>query len=210
MDEKIYKNKSAKDLFPALFEEINYEKSPEIKIPVTSSSKHFNRTLKLPRPPNKNWLRNEKFVNKSKEDIKIKRALILSKDKEHLAIYRNVLAKLAFNIDFIESESVAIEYISSTLFSLVAYENNLFFLDFEQYMRNLSGDKRRYLYYVIIGQKLSTLYDLEALSLSANLVVNTKDVQYLDIILKKGFQDYESLYRPFIKILETKKESRYQ
>ena len=84
------------------------------------------------------------------------------------------------------------------------------FLDFEQYMRNLAGDKRRNLYYLIIGPKLSTLYDLEALSLSANLVVNNKDFQYLDIILKKGFQDYETLYRPFIEILETSKESRYQ
>lgn len=210
MDEKFYKNKSAKDLFPALFEEINYEKSAEIKTPVSPSNKHLILTPKLPRPPNKDWLRNEKLADKSTEGTQIQRALILSKNKEHISIYKNVFAKLKFNIDFAESESVAIEYISSILFSLVAYENSLGFLDFEQYMRNLAGDKRRNLYYLIIGPKLSTLYDLEALSLSANLVVNNKDFQYLDIILKKGFQDYETLYRPFIEILETNKESRYQ
>ena len=73
-------------------------------------------------------------------------------------------------------------------------------------MRNLAGDKRRNLYYAIIGPKLKTLYDLEALCLSANLVVNSKDVQYLDKILEKGFKDYETLYRPFIEILHTGKD----
>jgi hypothetical protein len=210
MDKKIYKDKSAKDLFPALFEEINYEKSAEIKTPASPSTKHHILTPKLPRPSNKNWLRNGKFADKLTEGTQFKKALILSQNKKHLAIYNNIFKKLRYNIDLAKSESAAIEYISSILFSLVAYDNSLGFLDFEQYMRNLAGDKRRNLYYVIIGPELSTLYDLEALSLSANLVVNNKDVQYLDIILKKGFQDYETLYRPFIETLETNKESRYQ
>ncbi|MBT8334771.1 MAG: hypothetical protein KJP19_10085 [Deltaproteobacteria bacterium] len=73
-------------------------------------------------------------------------------------------------------------------------------------MRNLAGDKRRNLYYVIIGPELKTLYDLQALSLSANLVVNNSDMKYLDKILKKGFQDYETLFRPFVEIIQAKKE----
>ncbi len=57
------------------------------------------------------------------------------------------------------------------------------------------------MYYAIVGPNLHTLYNLEALSLSANLVINDQDLQYLEKILYIGFRDYENLFRPLLDTL---------
>jgi len=54
---------------------------------------------------------------------------------------------------------------------------------------------------VLIGKGFSTLYDLEALSYSANVVVNDSEIEHIDIILKKGMQDYLELFGPYIESL---------
>lgn len=54
---------------------------------------------------------------------------------------------------------------------------------------------------MLIGPKFRTLYNLEALSNSANLVVNDRDIKNLSLILRKGFYDYEELFGPFLEAL---------
>ena len=62
--------------------------------------------------------------------------------------------------------------------------------------------QRRSIYYVLIGPDFHTLYDLEALSNSANLVVNESELGQFDLILKKGLQDYDDLFGLYIKMLK--------
>jgi len=69
---------------------------------------------------------------------------------------------------------------------------------FHQHMSGLAMSQRRFIYYTLVGPELHTLYDLEALAFSANLVVNDKDVHHMGIILRKGLTDYESLFGPFL------------
>ena len=53
----------------------------------------------------------------------------------------------------------------------------------------------------IVGPRLHTLYDLEALAFSANLVINDREMPYLEPVLRKGLRDYEKLFRPLIDAL---------
>lgn len=71
-----------------------------------------------------------------------------------------------------------------------------------QFMRLLPMERRRYIHYTLIGPRFRTLYDLEALAASANLVINEADLLFFDIILRKGLQDYEKLFGPYIEMLK--------
>ncbi len=63
---------------------------------------------------------------------------------------------------------------------------------------NLPMAVRRYIYYAIIGPEFHTLYDLEALALSANLVINRRDLSSLKTIITKGLRGNEGLFGPLI------------
>jgi hypothetical protein len=207
MSGKDYIGKTAEDLFPALFEKNDHQQPSEPKPLKSAKSKKISFSAS-PRPPNIDALRRKFFTEKTDSDSQPRRALILSANNDFLFVCKKALQNFQFNVKITPSESDAIKSISLYSFSALIYDNSLGFSDFEDYMRNLAGDKRRSLYYVIVGPELTTLYDLQALHLSANLVVNSNHIQYLDKILKKGFQDYETLFRPFVEILHTINESR--
>ena len=65
---------------------------------------------------------------------------------------------------------------------------------FHRYMRNMAMQKRRFIFYILIGPEFFTLYDLEALANSANLVVNDREIPQLLIILRKSIPQYEELF----------------
>ncbi len=72
---------------------------------------------------------------------------------------------------------------------------------FHHHMNRLPISTRRYIYYVLVGQQFHTLYNLEALTSSANLVVNDKDIKHLKHILRRGFLDFENLLGPLFTTL---------
>ena len=72
---------------------------------------------------------------------------------------------------------------------------------FHAHMRLLPMERRRYIFYILIGSDFHTLYDLEALALSANLVVNSDDLAHLDVILRKAIPAYEELFGPILEEL---------
>ena len=73
---------------------------------------------------------------------------------------------------------------------------------FQAHMKKMPMAKRRHIFYVLVGPKFNTLYDLEALASSANLVVNDNEISKFNIILKKSLQDYEDLFGPYIATLK--------
>lgn len=74
--------------------------------------------------------------------------------------------------------------------------------DFHRFMMQMSMKKRRRIYYILLGPGFNTLFDLEALTHSANLVVNTDQADHLSTLLKKGIKDYEALFAPYIATLK--------
>ena len=69
-------------------------------------------------------------------------------------------------------------------------------------MEEMPMNIRRSMYYILVGIQFSTLYDLEALSYSANIVVNDKEIEHIDIILRKGMQDYMELFGSYAETLK--------
>ncbi|NWH04269.1 hypothetical protein [Desulfobacter latus] len=74
--------------------------------------------------------------------------------------------------------------------------------DFHKFMSGMSMKRRRSIFYVLVGNDVSTLYDLEALTLSANLVVNIRELPHFAKVFQKGMKGYESLLGPYISILK--------
>ncbi|MCG8618441.1 MAG: zinc-ribbon domain-containing protein [Desulfobacterales bacterium] len=74
--------------------------------------------------------------------------------------------------------------------------------DFHKFMMNMSMKKRRNIFYTLIGPEFSTLYDLQALTFSANLVVNTAQMDHFSTLIKKGMKDYEALFAPYLSALK--------
>ena len=105
-----------------------------------------------------------------------------------------------------ESAADAINRIRFVHFAAVVlhvnFEGDLASSVFHQHMRALLMTQRRSIYYALIGPDFHTLYDLEALSNSANLVVNESELDRFDLILKKGMQDHDDLFGLYIKMLK--------
>lgn len=74
--------------------------------------------------------------------------------------------------------------------------------DFHKFMSGMSMKQRRNIFYVLVGNGVKTLYDLEALTQSANLVVNTRELAHFAKVFQKGMKEYDSLLGPYISMLK--------
>ena len=74
--------------------------------------------------------------------------------------------------------------------------------DFHKFMLQMSMQKRRYIYYILVGPQFRTLYDLEALANSANIVINDSEIKFFSTILTKGKSDYKKLFGPYSSTLK--------
>jgi hypothetical protein len=72
---------------------------------------------------------------------------------------------------------------------------------FHKYIREMTMSRRRYLFYILIGPEFNTLFNLQALAFSANLVVNEKDLLHLGIALRKAIPVYEELFGAYMEEL---------
>ena len=75
------------------------------------------------------------------------------------------------------------------------------------YLNHLSMSSRRNIFLVLIGDKFKTMDEIMAYTLSANMVVNTKDLGSFAILLKRGFMEYQRFYKVFLDILEQEGKS---
>ncbi len=69
------------------------------------------------------------------------------------------------------------------------------------YLNNLSMSVRRRIFVALIGERFKTMDDMMAFAMSANLVINTKEVDKLSAILKRAISDNEKFYKIFMDIL---------
>jgi hypothetical protein len=63
------------------------------------------------------------------------------------------------------------------------------------YLNRAPISSRRKIFVVLTGERFKTIDDMMAFSLSANLVINTKDFDKLEPILKKGISENEKFYK---------------
>jgi len=133
--------------------------------------------------------------------------MVLVRDEELRREVSEALRILGYQIEFPESGAAAEKRMRFVNFAAVVLHNDfeeggLAGSSFHRHMCKLPMGVRRMLLYVLIGPDFHTLYDLQALSWSANLVVNQQDADKMPLILKKAFHDYQLLFGPYIAALK--------
>jgi hypothetical protein len=69
------------------------------------------------------------------------------------------------------------------------------------YLNHVSMSSRRRIFLALIGDKFKTMDDMKAYSLSANMVISSKDLDKLTSILKRGVSEHERFYKVFMDTL---------
>ena len=70
------------------------------------------------------------------------------------------------------------------------------------YLNHMAMSGRRRIFLAAIGDKYRTMDEIMAYTLSANMVVNTKDLENFQTLLRHGIMDYRKFYKVFFDILE--------
>lgn len=183
----------------------NEQAAPPPPPPSSAVTKAAANPPEPPAPPDVSvLLEGEVGEGETVRDIPL--AMVLMAAGESRDQVAAALGGLGYQPDFPEAAESAIERMRFVNFSAVVLDSRfegggLAASVFHQHMRNLAMASRRKIIYVLIGPDFHTLYDLEALALSANLAVNSKDLPRLPVILKKAKQDYQALFGPYLQAL---------
>ena len=161
--------------------------------------------IKPPSPPDLSWLK-EKTVDDDDRIEDVPMALVLYPDNEQRDIVRDALEQVGYQVVFGKSIDDARERMRFVGFACVVLHSQfecptLGDSTFHQYMQNMSMQRRRYLFYILIGPEFYSLYNLQALANSANLVINDKDLYHLGIALRKAIPLYEEVFGAFMEEL---------
>ncbi len=199
----------AYDLFPDLLGEAAEPKeknpAPVVEKPTVSPEveKIVPKKIPPPEPPDLNWLKSGELRSKSR-NLDAPTALLLVSDDAVKTTAGEAFANAGYQVEDAVSEEQAIIKMNSGRFTAVLLHEDFVGSDlkksgFHKFMKSMSMVSRRPIFYTLIGSDFHTLYDLEALCESANVVVNTADAKLLNIIVPKGLKDYEKLFGSFIK-----------
>jgi hypothetical protein len=168
------------------------------KTPDAPMPRPTNQQVTPPPPPDLSGLNNNVYEGKTIiEDIP--KVLILMPDSPNCRLITEALETLGYQASFVHSAEEAMEKMQFINYASVVlhshYEDKPLEKGiFHQFMRDMSMSKRRYIFYILIGPEFHTLYGLEALACSANLVVSEKDLPQLAIILRTAIPQYEGMF----------------
>jgi hypothetical protein len=71
-----------------------------------------------------------------------------------------------------------------------------------RYINHLSMSQRRRMIFIMMSDRFKTMDEMMAYAMSANVVINPKDVDKIHTIFKKAVSDHEKLYKVFFEIME--------
>ncbi|MBW1634969.1 MAG: hypothetical protein JRJ68_01715 [Deltaproteobacteria bacterium] len=154
--------------------------------------------LQAPASPDIAWLREGVFEDR--EDVEdIPQALILMPEMEGRETVVEATKKLGYRVEMPSSAEEAISKMQFVNYAGIILhsrfeQGGIETGKFHQYMRKIGMSRRRYMLYVLIGKEFETLYDLQALACSANVVVNDAEIPYIGTVLRKAIPEYEDLF----------------
>ena len=173
------------------------------KLVGTRDSKGQRKSSVRPPPiPDLSWIGTGIFQDE--EQVKdVPTALVLMGEERADRIASAGLADLGYRIEVADSPIEGLVKLRSRSYATVLMHaefggESLAESTVYNYIKWLPVARRRELFFILTGPDLRTLYNLEALSLSVNLVVNDADLERLKPILKKSFRDHEELFAPLI------------
>ncbi|MBF0572586.1 MAG: hypothetical protein HQK69_02325 [Desulfamplus sp.] len=164
-----------------------------------------------PNPPDISWLvSGSNLDNNLVENILT--AMVIVSDQSMLRTISETLKAESYQIYIPQNIDEAISSIRFKDYAIIVYHSRyedvpLKNQDFHKFMQQMSMQKRRYIYYILIGPEFRTLYDLEALANSSNIVINDNEIRFFPTILTKGKADYKTLFGPYCSMLKARGKS---
>jgi hypothetical protein len=153
-----------------------------------------------PPPPDLDWLASGQMQEKEiVEDTPM--VLILVNKGPGLSSVREAYEDEGFLPVFSDSLEGAIDRLQFTPFAALVLHSrfegdSLESNSFHKFIKKMTMTRRRNIHYTLIGPEFQTLYDLQALSNSANLVVNDNELNNFRLILKKSLHESQKLFGP--------------
>ncbi|MBU0673446.1 MAG: zinc-ribbon domain-containing protein [Proteobacteria bacterium] len=160
-----------------------------------------------PPPPDVEWLTAETFEDEARiQDIP--KALILIDPGKVRDAVAGALVESFFQPINAGTVSEGLSLIRGAMYTMVVLHSgfdgvSLRDSEFHKYMCRMPMTKRRYLIYVLVGPGFHSLYSLDALSNSANLVINDNDVRFFKNFYKRARTEYDDLFGPYIEALKS-------
>lgn len=163
--------------------------------------------VRPPAPPDLSWLASEAVVADDVVD-ELPLVMLLVRDVGKHNVLAKAFESLGYRVESAKSAPDAIEKMQ-----FVVYSGVVLHTDFEggagvdsslvhRHICGMDMFRRRHMLYVLVGDEFNTMYDLEALSYSANMVVNDRELAHFSVLLRKMVLDYESLFGPFVDELQ--------
>jgi len=130
-----------------------------------------------------------------------KTALICA-DASTTAVAKATLGELGFKFHTAETPEVAVERARYTSYDCILVLENFAGGSLRSnavlsYLARLPMAQRRYTFVCLVGASFKTLDAMQAFAESVHLVLNPADLPNLGPILKKGFGEFEGLYRAY-------------
>ncbi len=160
-----------------------------------------------PKPPDIDWLMTQGQFDDESRIKDMPKALILIDDGPMREKITGAFVELFYQTFNADSEADAIEQMKTIEFTVIVLHSGfggvpLKKSKFHEFMCNMQMFKRRYIFYMLVGQEFKTLYTLEALTNSANVVVNEGDIEHMKNIYKRGRGDYDQMFNPYLDTLK--------
>ncbi|MCW5198497.1 hypothetical protein VU06_01960 [Desulfobulbus sp. F3] len=154
------------------------------------------------------WLKSQKNEEMQFDDHArdVPMALVLHGDDNMRHLIKSAMEALGYQASSVNTPEEAIHETMSISYSCIVYHTSfepggLKNSTFHSYMRKMPMSRRRYTFYILIGTEFISLYDIQALANSANLVVAEKDMKEFQPILHKAIPYYEQLFGPLLEEL---------
>lgn len=209
-EKKGIKGKSAFELFPDIMKSLPGSRKEGAEDSASAAKKGTARIVRSrvepPKPPDiTTLLAGEK--RGAAHGAEAETALLLMADGRERDMVAVAMADLGYVVESAVSQLEAVEKMGSANIGAVVLEDgfqgeDLAHSHFHRFMKSLPMDKRRYIYYVLVGPAFHTMYDLQALAESANLVVNRDHVPKFDLLFRRGLRQYEELFGLYVEQLQ--------
>jgi len=167
-------------------------------------------SVKPPEPPDLSWLV-DGIYNDHEVVEEVPLALVLMAEGEARTGVINAIEGIGYRAEIADDAKTAIEKMMFVNYSNVVLHSRfegpgINSSEFHKYMAGMDMSKRRYIFYTLIGPEFKTLYNLQALAYSANLVVNDTEVKDFNVILRRVIPEYEALFGPLMEELHIQRK----
>ena len=127
-------------------------------------------------------------------------ALIL--DRQNDDLWTVALTDLEYKLQRAKSPEHAVHKMRFNEYHVVVFhekygDSSLETSPLYEYIKDMPMHARRKTFIAMVGDKFKTLDNIEALAYSVNLVINQKDIDQLETILKKSIGDNDTFYKVY-------------